>query len=96
MKKTLTRAELVEALMIERSFDKTEATHFVSLFYQTICNALQSGEPVHLSGFGNFNVIDKKARPGRNPKTGKPHIIAARRVVTFKAGKKLINVMANT
>ena len=52
-------------------------------------NALKNGEEVKVSGFGNFQLKDKPARPGRNPRTGEDVEITARRVVTFKSGQKL-------
>ena len=58
-------------------------------FFEEIKTALINNEEVKLSGFGNFELIDKKARPGRNPKTGEDVTISARRVVTFRAGNKL-------
>ena len=58
-------------------------------FFEEIRHALETGECVKLSGFGNFNLRDKNQRPGRNPKTGEEIPITARRVVTFKAGHKL-------
>lgn len=85
----LTRAELINGLVTQLNFDKQEATYLVSLFFDEIVSALTKGESVHLSGFGNFDLKDKKARLGRNPKTGKKHNISARRVVTFRAGIKL-------
>ena len=51
--------------------------------------ALEGNESVKLSGFGNFDLRDKRQRPGRNPKTGEEIPITARRVVTFKPGQKL-------
>jgi integration host factor subunit alpha len=59
------------------------------IFFEEIRNSLECGEPVKLSGFGNFNLRDKNQRPGRNPKTGEEIPITARRVVTFRAGHKL-------
>ena len=50
---------------------------------------LAKGESVKISGFGNFEVHTKTARPGRNPQTGEPVVIAARRVVTFRASGSL-------
>ncbi|RKW41658.1 MAG: integration host factor subunit alpha, partial [Moraxella sp.] len=54
-----------------------------------ISQSLADGKEVKLSGFGNFELRDKKTRPGRNPKTGEEVPVKARRVVTFKAGQKL-------
>lgn len=58
-------------------------------FFEEIRLALENNQPVKLSGFGNFDLRDKRQRPGRNPKTGEEIPITARRVVTFKAGQKL-------
>ena len=58
-------------------------------FFSEIRDALERGESVKLSGFGNFQLRDKPQRPGRNPKTGEEIPISARRVVTFHASQKL-------
>lgn len=60
----------------------------MELFFEEIRVALEKGETVKLSGFGNFAIRDKKSRPGRNPKTGENVAITARRVVTFRPGIK--------
>lgn len=80
--------------MAERLFDdlglnKREAKEMVEGFYEEIRNSLASNQQVKLSGFGNFDLRDKKQRPGRNPKTGEEIPISARRVVTFRLGQKL-------
>ena len=61
----------------------------IDILFEEIRLALESNQPVKLSGFGNFDLRDKRQRPGRNPKTGEEIPITARRVVTFKAGQKL-------
>ena len=61
----------------------------VEAFFEEIRNALEAGDGVKLSGFGNFQLRDKPQRPGRNPKTGEEIPISARRVVTFHASQKL-------
>ena len=61
----------------------------VGSLFDTIRETLASGEDVKLSGFGNFTLREKNARPGRNPMTGVPCEITARRVVTFKASQKI-------
>jgi integration host factor subunit alpha len=61
----------------------------VEQFFEEIRLCLENNEQVKLSGFGNFDLRDKRQRPGRNPKTGEEIPILARRVVTFKAGQKL-------
>jgi len=85
----LTKAELAEKLYEELGFNKREAKELVEVFFEEIRNSLESNEQVKLSGFGNFDLRDKKQRPGRNPKTGEEIPISARRVVTFRPGQKL-------
>ena len=58
-------------------------------FFEEIRLSLERNEQVKLSGYGNFDLRDKKQRPGRNPKTGEEIPIKARRVVTFRPGQKL-------
>ena len=88
-KLTLTKAELAD-LMFERvGLNKREAKDMVDSFFEEIRNALQRGDTVKLSGFGNFQLRKKPQRPGRNPKTGEEIPITARRVVTFHASQKL-------
>ncbi len=86
---TLTKAELAELLFERVGLNKREAKDMVETFFDEISNALERGESVKLSGFGNFQLRDKPQRPGRNPKTGEEIPIAARRVVTFHSSQKL-------
>jgi integration host factor subunit alpha len=86
---TLTKAELAELLFDNVGLNKREAKDMVEAFFDVLRSALESGECVKLSGFGNFQLRDKPQRPGRNPKTGEAIPIAARRVVTFHASQKL-------
>ncbi len=86
---TLTKAELAELLFEQVGLNKREAKDMVETFFDEIRNALERGESVKLSGFGNFQLRDKPQRPGRNPKTGQEIPITARRVVTFHASQKL-------
>ncbi len=86
---TLTKAELAEMLFEQVGLNKREAKDMVETFFQEIRAALERGESVKLSGFGNFQLRDKPQRPGRNPKTGEEIPISARRVVTFHASQKL-------
>src|SRR5690606_324699 len=87
--RTLTKAELAELLFERVGLNKREAKDLVEAFFDEIRLALEEGDAVKLSGFGNFQVRDKPQRPGRNPKTGEVIAIAARRVVTFHASQKL-------
>ena len=85
----LTKADMAERLFEEFGLNKREAKDLVEMFFEEIRAALHTGQQVKLSGFGNFNLRDKKQRPGRNPKTGEEIPISARRVVTFHPGQKL-------
>ena len=84
-----TKADIAEQLYEELGLNKREAKEFVEVFFSEISEILVSGLDVKISGFGNFVLRDKKARPGRNPKTGEDVMISSRRVVTFRAGQKL-------
>ena len=86
---SLTKADLAERLYEELGFNKREAKELVELFFDEIRDSLERNEQVKLSGFGNFDLRDKRQRPGRNPKTGEEIPITARRVVTFRPGQKL-------
>jgi integration host factor subunit alpha len=86
---TVTKAELADALFERLGLNKREAKEMVDAFFDEIRLALERGESVKLSGFGNFQLRDKPQRPGRNPKTGEEIAITARRVVTFHASQKL-------
>jgi integration host factor subunit alpha len=86
---TLTKAELADLLFERVGLNKREAKDMVEAFFEEIRNALEIGDGVKLSGFGNFQLRDKPQRPGRNPKTGQEIPITARRVVTFHASQKL-------
>ncbi|HSK30497.1 MAG TPA: integration host factor subunit alpha [Candidatus Limnocylindria bacterium] len=86
---SLTKAEIADRLFEEVGLNKREAKEFVDAFFEAIKDALEGGENVKLSGFGNFQLRKKNQRPGRNPKTGEEIPISARRVVTFRPGQKL-------
>lgn len=85
----LTKVEITENLIAKLDVEKRIAKEFVDLFFEEIRATLEKGEEVKLSGFGNFSLREKKARPGRNPKTGENVAVTARRVVSFKASQKL-------
>ena len=86
---TITKNSLVNLLHDEVCLNKREAKEFIETFFEVIKLELENGNDVKISGFGNFNLRDKAARPGRNPKTGEDVTISERRVVTFKSGLKL-------
>ncbi len=85
----VTKAELAESLYDQIGLNKREAREVVEMFFNEIIDCLVTNEPVKLSGFGNFELRDKRERPGRNPKTGEEIPISARRVVTFRPSQKL-------
>ena len=87
----LTKADIAESLYEELGLNKREARELVEVYFDELKEALSNGKQVKLSGFGNFDLRDKKERPGRNPTTGESIPISARRVVTFKPGQKLKN-----
>jgi integration host factor subunit alpha len=85
----LTKADMAARLFEELGLNKREAKEMVEMFFEEIRQSLEEGAQVKLSGFGNFDLREKKQRPGRNPKTGEEIPISARRVVTFRPGQKL-------
>ena len=85
----LTKNDMMERLVETLDFGRRDAKLVVDQFFEEIKDALARGEVVKLSGFGNFDLREKKERPGRNPKTGEEIPITARRVVTFRPGQKL-------
>ena len=86
---TLTKAELADLLFEKVGLNKRVAKDMVEAFFDEVREALEHGDGVKLSGFGNFQLREKPQRPGRNPKTGEEIPITARRVVTFHASQKL-------
>ena len=94
MSKTLTRADLAEAVYEEIGLSRQDSTELVESLLDTISDKLAGGQSVKLSSFGAFNVRDKNGRIGRNPKTGEEVPILPRRVLVFRPShvlKKRIN-----
>jgi integration host factor subunit alpha len=87
--KTVTRADLVEALARRTSMQRGDANRLLTRMLEMIQDALVDGDTVKLSRFGNFNVRSKRQRIGRNPKTGEEVPITPRRVVTFRPSQML-------
>jgi integration host factor subunit alpha len=81
----LTKAQLSEMLFEQIGLNKREAKDFVDAFFEKINVELAHGRDIKISGFGNFEVKSKSARPGRNPRTGKEVTIPPRRVVSLRA-----------
>ena len=86
---TLTKANLTDLVFEKVGLNKREADDMVDAFFEEIRSTLVRKEIVKLSGFGNFEIRDKKQRPGRNPKTGDECLVTARRVVSFHPSQKL-------
>jgi len=82
--KTVTRADLAEAVYRRLGLSRTESAHMVEMVLQEICDAIVRGENVKLSSFGSFLVRRKGERVGRNPRTGHEVPIPPRRVTVFK------------
>lgn len=85
----VTKADLALTIFERVGLNKREANDCVDAFFECIKESLVNGNTVKLSGFGNFVLRDKNARPGRNPKTGEDIPISARRVVTYRPSQKL-------
>lgn len=83
--KTLTRADLAEAVCEATGLPRSESAEVVELVLKQIVHALERREPIKLSGFGSFGLRKKKERIGRNPKTGEVVPITERWVVVFRA-----------
>lgn len=86
---TLTKVDIVEKTAETCGFSKLEAAELVESVFEAIKAALENGENVKISGFGNFVLRDKRSRVGRNPQTGKAMEISARRVMSFKVSQVL-------
>ncbi len=92
--KTLTRADITEAVYEEVGLSRHESAELVEVIMAEIANALVAGNNVKISSFGSFMLRDKAGRVGRNPKTGEEVPIAPRRVLTFRPSqvlKQMIN-----
>ena len=84
-----TKVDLALTIFEQVGLNKREANDAVDAFFDCMKRTLENGNMIKLSGFGNFVLRDKSARPGRNPKTGEDIPISARRVVTYRPSQKL-------
>lgn len=89
MNKTITRADLTEALYEKVGLSRNESADLVESILSHVSDALVDGEQVKIASFGTFLVRDKAKRIGRNPKTGEEHEIPPRRVLVFRASQVL-------
>ncbi len=86
----MTKAEIAKAMQTRLGgFSKKEASELVDLLFETMKETLGRGEAITISNFGRFGLRDKSARRGRDPQTGAPLTIPARRVLAFRAGERL-------
>ena len=88
-KATMTKADIVEKVYEKIGFSKKEASELVEMVFGTLKDRLVDGEKVKVSGFGKFEVREKKSRIGRNPQTGERITISARRVLNFSPSQVL-------
>src|SRR5688572_2578911 len=85
----MTKADIIEDIYEKVGFSKKESAEIVDLIFDTMKEALERGDKIKISGFGNFQVREKRARIGRNPQTGQEIEISARRVLTFRPSQVL-------
>ena len=85
----MTKADIVERICISTYLTKQEVAEVVESVFALLKSTLEVGEKIKIAGFGNFEVNEKAARRGRNPQTGEPIEITARRVLTFKPSQVL-------
>ncbi|HUX08387.1 MAG TPA: integration host factor subunit beta [Acidobacteriota bacterium] len=85
----MTKAELVEEVAKSVELSKKDAEKIVNMVFDSIIDALHDGEKIELRGFGSFRLRERKARIGRNPKTGETVHVPTKKVPYFKAGKEL-------
>jgi nucleoid DNA-binding protein len=92
----MTKAELVDSLAAKAGVPRPRAEELTNFLLDDITEALRKGDKVNISGFGTFTVSNRKARTGRNPKTGEPIDIPASRSAKFKPGKNLKDALEGT
>ena len=85
----MNKAELISAVAVKTGLSKKDSEKAINATFEAITTSLEAGEKVQLVGFGMFDVKERGARIGRNPKTKEAIEIPASRVPTFKAGKAL-------
>jgi integration host factor subunit alpha len=89
----MTKADLVDKIFEKIGLSKKEAQEIIEMLFDTMKQTFVEGESVKISGFGTFNVRNKVARRGRNPKTGEELEISPRKVITFRASNQLKDVL---
>jgi len=98
----MTKADIVDYIVSQLNgsegkkelvLNKKRVGEIVDLMFDAMVESVKKGEDIKISGFGNFLIQEKKARPGRNPKTGESITIAARRALTFRSSQLLKNAL---
>jgi DNA-binding protein HU-beta len=89
----MNKAELIDAMASHSGLTKADAKKALDAYIGATTEALKSGDRVSLVGFGSFSVTTREERKGRNPQTGKEIVIPAKKVVKFKAGAELSDVV---
>ncbi len=89
----MNKAQLIDSIASEANLTKADAKKALDAFIKTTTDALKKGDRVALVGFGSFSVSERSARTGRNPQTGNPITISAKKVVKFKAGSDLADAV---
>ena len=92
---TITRNDLAMRLRDKFGLTATDAYKMIDIIFGEIGDALTNGEDVKFSGFGTFKILTKSARIGRNPKTGVPAVISARRVTSFRPSSEFRQRVGN-
>lgn len=85
----MTKSELIDAVAQESRITKSRAEQVVNCVFDSMTEALERGEGIEIRGFGSFTVRPYKAYTGRNPRTGNPVRVLAKRLPFFKVGKEL-------
>ena len=89
----MNKADLIESLAGSLDLPRGQAERVVNAVFDEIVAGLKRGDKINISGFGTFVVSDRKARTGRNPKTGEPIDIPASKAAKFRAGKALKDML---
>ena len=90
---TLTKADIVEKMVNDLELPRKDAVKYLELVFNTMKETLEKGDHVKISGFGNWDVKQKRTRLGRNPQTGEPMEISSRKVVTFHPSQVLRDIL---
>jgi DNA-binding protein HU-beta len=85
----MNKAQLIDAIADKAGLTKVDAKKALDAFTETVTKALKKSDRVALVGFGTFSISQRSARTGRNPRTGEPIKIKAKKVAKFKAGSEL-------